>query len=538
MPIWGQAGQSVGVQQMNQNPGRNRRPLLGDLLAGIAIQAVYNPAKCEVMGIAADSRLVEPGFIFVAINGNKQDGHDYIRVAIARGAVAVVAERVTPGLLEGLSVPVIKVRSGRRALADLACAFYGFPTRRMKMIGVTGTNGKTTSTFMIDAILEAAGFKSGLIGTVLVKTGAGVYPARLTTPDALEIQRYLREMADQGARFATMEISSQGVVQERIRGIDFQIGVFTNMTPDHLDFHGTFEHYVAAKKRFIERLPSQGIAVLNNDDPIVARGVAWTKARPVTYAIDSEADITARDLVCHRGGTRFTLCLNKPVPTLAGRMLPRSRWSLELYLPGKHNVYNALVASSTALMAGVSPAVIAWALASFRCVERRMELVETNGPLILDDTALNPASIHSVFQVIRTLPYERLVVVNALRGNRGAEVNRLNAQALAEWAGRLGFLLVTTTSTGDVGDEDLVTKQEEEAFIEALNQARTRFLHFKDLAVALRVALADLGKADLLVLLGAQGMDAGIRIARQLLCAPREVKPAPGMTLEPLEAIP
>ncbi|MGE5575677.1 MAG: Mur ligase family protein [Syntrophothermus sp.] len=514
---------------MNQNPGKSRR-LLNDLLAGLVIQAVYHPAECEVTGVVADSRMVEPGSIFVAINGNKQDGHDFIREAVARGAAGVVVEQLAAGMLEEVHIPVIKVRSGRRALAHLASAFYGFPARRMTMIGVTGTNGKTTTTFMIDAILEAAGLRSGLIGTVQVKTGAVVYPARLTTPDALDIQRYLREMADQGIQFATMEVSSQGVVQERIHGMDFQIGVFTNMTPDHLDFHGTFERYVAAKRRFVGMLPPGGIVLLNNDDPIVANSAAWARARPVTYAIDSEADIAAGDLVFHPGGAKFTVSLNKPIPALEGRVVPQSKLPLEIHLPGKHNVYNALAAAAVTLMAGVSPPVIAETLASFRCVERRMELVPTNnGPVILDDTALNPASIDSVFQVVRTLPFRRLVVVNALRGNRGTEVNRLNAVALAEWTRRLGFWLVTTTSAGDVGGEDVVTRQEEEAFLEALNERRIPFSHFEELAVALQAALADLGKEDLLVLLGAQGMDAGARIVQELLVANGEALPVPGI---------
>ncbi|HZR22799.1 MAG TPA: UDP-N-acetylmuramoyl-L-alanyl-D-glutamate--2,6-diaminopimelate ligase, partial [Vicinamibacterales bacterium] len=286
-----------------------------------------------VTGIAYDSRTVAPGQVFVALKGQHADGTAFARQAIARGAVAVVSESPAPS---DVNVAWAVVDDARVALAALAAAFVHNPSREMQVVGVTGTNGKTTTSYLLASILEAAGLRCGVLGTVAYRIGDEIREATRTTPEAPDVQALLREMVDRGCGACTMEVSSHALSLHRVDDITFAAGVFTNLTRDHLDFHGDMEAYFQAKRRLFEMLPASAPSLLNIDDP---RGAALADAggRPVTYAISRPADITPGPLSFSIDGLTFD------VRTPRGTVHVRSK------LVGRPNVYNILAATATAV---------------------------------------------------------------------------------------------------------------------------------------------------------------------------------------------
>src|SRR5688572_10961411 len=239
---------------------------LKKLVADLKVLSVEGPLDREVTGIAYDSRRITPGMVFVAVPGQKVDGHDFVDAAIDRGATAVICEH--NGILAQRATK-IKVADVREALARVAASYYGGPSSKLKVIGVTGTNGKTTVSFMVKSILEAAGIKTGLMGTVHYEIGDRVIPAQRTTPESLEVQQMMSQMVKAGCQACVMEVSSHALEQKRVMGIDFDVTIFTNLTRDHLDFHGTMEDYFTAKRKLFEVLGQGGkksAAVINIDD--------------------------------------------------------------------------------------------------------------------------------------------------------------------------------------------------------------------------------------------------------------------------------
>ncbi|HEY6069780.1 MAG TPA: UDP-N-acetylmuramyl-tripeptide synthetase, partial [Chthoniobacterales bacterium] len=244
---------------------------LKTLLASIPVREIIGPADRAVEGIAYDSRRVERNGLFVALRGEKSDGHDFIDQAIEKGATVIVAERDENPAAAGHRATFVVVENTRPAMADLAARFYNFPARKLKLAGVTGTNGKTTTTFLIKHICEKAGMRCGLLGTVRYEIGERVLPAARTTPESLDLQELLAQIRDAGCKAAAMEVSSHALAQERARDLEFEVAVFTNLTQDHLDYHGTMENYFAAKAKLFEQLARQEkkkkpVAVINIDD--------------------------------------------------------------------------------------------------------------------------------------------------------------------------------------------------------------------------------------------------------------------------------
>lgn len=498
----------------------SRPVLLAELLDALQplildTRHVYN---IPISGLTFDSRRVREGDLFVAIAGFRQDGHAFIPQALEKGAAAVVAERevYAPG------IPVARVKDARRALALLACRFFAHPSTQLNVIGITGTNGKTTATAMLHAILAASRDGCGLIGTTEVITGQQRLPARLTTPEAPEIQAYFREMLETGLRYAVMEVSAQGIELERVTGIVFAMGGITNVSIDHLDFYPSLAAYTRTKGRFLGMVPPDKPVLANADDPLsLTLAGAYHPDGIVTYAVDRPADVTASRLVLGRRGTSFELNVHRTLSRLDGSPCGPLRLSIKVPLLGKQNAYNALLAATAALLSGVPAHVITQALRSFRGVDRRMQVFRADALTIVDDTALNPASINAVLATVReTLGSRRVIIVYAIRGGRGPEINRRNALALASWLGRFpGSHLIAASSAGDVGPGDVVTPDEEDAFHATLRLYGVRFTHFAALPPAIAAAL-DLARPDgILVLLGAQGMDNGSKIAFGLLDA-------------------
>lgn len=484
---------------------------LGNLVSALGIHPLPVPDE-DILGITCDSRQVKIGYLFVAIPGTVQDGHDYITEAINLGARAVVAEKP----ICKCSCPLILVSDSRRALAKLAACFWGHPSQRIKLIGITGTNGKTTTAYMLNHILHSAGRSAGLISTLEVKYQTHAFPSKLTTPAADTLQQYLAYMAAEGSEFAIMEVSSQGINTHRIAESHFDLGILTNITLDHLDTHANFLEYRQTKRRFLNMLASNGTVLVNADD-LGGRSLLSELRTPyLSYGLGPFAQVRGNILQTMPRKSSFLLTISRPLPTHNVIVEPL-QLPLVVNVPGRHNVANALAAATAALTYGIDPPAIQEALSTFTGVSRRLELHRLGRFIVLDDTALNPASFDAVFESVTALPYRRLVVVYALRGNRTPAVNGANALALAWWAKRLNFRhFLTTCSDEYVCEQDRVSSEEEAAFFSSLTAAGIFSSHSPELQPALRTALDRVESGDLLLLLGAQGMDHGWELLQRL----------------------
>ncbi len=381
------------------------------LLDALADKRVLGQLPSEIRGVAYDSRKVAPGEIFVAIPGLKQDGRRYVEDALARGATAVVLEGAD--LLEGRSVARVLVGSARAALARLAGAYFDHPSGSLTVIGITGTNGKTTTSYLVDGLLAAQGRRTGLIGTVQYRIGALSIPAGQTTPEALETQQLLRRMVDEGVTGVAMEVSSHALALSRVEGIDFDVAVFTNLTQDHLDFHVTMDAYRDAKRHLFVLLAAghkpTRTAVVNADDASGLAMVADLPLHTLTYGVRGRADVRPTRWSSGAEGIRMN------VRTPAGHL------DIASPLVGEHNVENLLAATGVGIALGMEPALIARALGSVGSVPGRFERVEAGQPfLVVVDYAHTPDALERTLETARKLrgPGGRLAVVFGCGGDR------------------------------------------------------------------------------------------------------------------------
>ena len=381
---------------------------------------IRGPQHLEVEGIAYDSRRVQPGYLFVALHGRTREGTDFIRDAIQRGAVAVLSELND---WTRRDVTLIRVEDARRALAEIACEFHGEPSRRLQMAGITGTNGKSTVAFMLRDILRADGRTPGLIGTVRYEIGERSIPATRTTPEAPDIQAMLERMLKAGCRSAVMEVSSHGLDQKRAWGIDFDVGVFTNLSQDHLDYHGTMEEYFAAKTllfRGLGQIEKHAHAVINIDDPWGMR-LANTNgftADLVTYGVHPGATVRAEEVEITADGSAFAF---------------RSPWgdgAVRLKLLGRFNVSNALGALAAGGALGVAPRRMAEALEAMVQVPGRLDRIpHAGGFSVFVDYAHTPDALTHVLTTLREIAPRRLIAVFGCGGNRDRGKRPLMARA-------------------------------------------------------------------------------------------------------------
>lgn len=383
--------------------------ILEKLVQSIHPLAVKGPIDREISGIAFDSRHVRPGHLFVALPGEHVDGARFIEEAIRRGAAAVVAQH---GEMFQKDCTGIQVADARAALAWLAAAFHHFPSRRLQIIGVTGTNGKTSVAFMTRDILTAAGHATGLIGTVQYMIGERVIPASRTTPEAADLQSMFDQMLGVGCQRVVMEVSSHALVQRRVLGIEFDIAIFTNLTRDHLDFHQTMEDYFAAKQVLFRDLgqgTKRATAVINTDDPQGQKLIAVMggKTRTLTYGTGAGAEVGAESIRVAADGTRFRV---------------RSPWgNVEMHLGvlGRHNVMNALAAVATCGVQGIPLESMVDTLSRMQCVPGRLEEVATDrGFKVFVDYAHTDDALDNVLQALREITRGRLIAVFGCGGNR------------------------------------------------------------------------------------------------------------------------
>jgi UDP-N-acetylmuramoyl-L-alanyl-D-glutamate--2,6-diaminopimelate ligase len=381
-----------------------------------------------VDGLCFHSAEARAGNLFFAIRGAKNDGALYAQQAVARGACAVVAEEAL-----SLPVPVLVVGDAREALADAARYYYRDPSRAVAVIGVTGTNGKTTTAHLIRGCLQADRRQVGLLGTIAYEFGGRRIPAANTTPDPVRIHGYLREMADRFASACVMEVSSHSLDQQRVRGVRFATGVFTNLTQDHLDYHGSMAAYRAAKAKLFASLQPGACAVLNRDDPsaVAMADELRTGVRTLWYGLDPAADVRAEHVRLGPDGTRFSM------------VMPNGRVELFLRLVGLHNVHNALAAAASALSLGASELTVAGALEDARAVPGRLELVEApmGGPLAASgavrtfvDYAHTPDALDKVCGTLAEVAEGRLHVVFGCGGDRDRSKRAPMAAAVARHA--------------------------------------------------------------------------------------------------------
>jgi UDP-N-acetylmuramoyl-L-alanyl-D-glutamate--2,6-diaminopimelate ligase len=387
-------------------------------------------ADLEITSITADSRQVQPGALFVAISGDLTDGHKFIPDAIARGALAVVGEQS----LEELPVPYVLVENARQALAYLAAAFYGFPARRLTMIGITGTDGKTTTSNLLYQILRTAGIKAGMISTVNAVIGDEVLDTgfHVTTPDAPDVQRYLAQMVSAGLTHVVLETTSHGWAQYRVDACDFDIGVVTNITHEHLDYHGSFDVYRAAKARLFTGLadtpPKAGgnprLAVLNRDDSSFEYLDGVTTVRKMTYGMTPEADVFAERVRFIPAGIEFEA------------VGPDFRVGIICRLAGTFNVSNCLAALSAAVVGlGIHPLQAAQGIAAMPGVPGRMERINLGQPFTaVVDFAHTPNALKMALQTGRQMTNGRVIAVFGSAGLRDKEKRRLMAEVSAELA--------------------------------------------------------------------------------------------------------
>lgn len=385
----------------------------------------------EITAITPDSRTVHAGALFVAVPGFASDGHTFIPQAAAAGAAALL---IDAGHLRGLWLPALPfaaVEDTRSALAAVSAAFYGHPARHLRVVGVTGTDGKTTTAYLIDAVLEAAGHRTGLFGTVAYKVGGHWLenPGRLTTPGAPEVQSLLAEMVTAGVEYAILESTSHGLELHRLDHCEYDIAIFTNLTPDHLDLHGTFEAYRAAKGRLFQMLDEpttkrgRRYAVLNTDDQSSTYLRGLTRAGVITYGVRAPADVRAEAIELRSDGARFRL------------QTPVGSAMLDLPLPGLFNVSNALAAAAVGIGEGLQPEQIAAALGRFGGVPGRMERIAAGQPFtVIVDYAHTGEALQKVLATLRPLTRGRILVVFGSAGERGHSRREGMARAAAEGA--------------------------------------------------------------------------------------------------------
>ncbi|MDK2835877.1 MAG: UDP-N-acetylmuramoyl-L-alanyl-D-glutamate--2,6-diaminopimelate ligase [Thermosediminibacterales bacterium] len=371
------------------------------LLENVKVNRISGDKNVEVRGITYDSRKVKSGFVFVAIKGFEKDGHDFIQDAINRGAVAVISQKsicISPPTV------FIHVEDSRQALAEISAAYYDYPFRKLKVIGVTGTNGKTTTTYLIKSILEEAGFKVGLIGTITNKIGQKELPSVRTTPESSDLYDLFSQMIKEGAEYAVMEVSSHSLELKRVYGCEFEVGVFTNLTQDHLDFHKTMENYFQAKRKLFYQSKK---AAINIDDVSGKRLLTELKLPVYSYGIEENATVIARDIQINEFGIKFS------VVTLD------ENTQISLKIPGKFSVYNALAAISCGLLLNIDLKTISTALKKQPGVPGRFELVDEKQEFaVIVDYAHTPDSLENILKTVRNFVRKRVILVFGCGGDR------------------------------------------------------------------------------------------------------------------------
>ena len=450
---------------------------LRELLTGVPICAGSADLEMEISGVSYDSRTTQPGDLFVAMTGFATDGHQYIGKALANGAAAVLCQQ-----RPAEACAYVQTEDSRRALAVIGGNWFGHPAEKMTMIAVTGTCGKTTTTYLLKAILEQArGAKVGLIGTNQNMIGSDVIPTERTTPESFEVQKLFREMADAGCTHVVMETSSHALYLDRVYGVRYDVGIFTNLTQDHLDFHKTMENYCDAKAILFRNCVT---GVVNADDPWTPRLLKDADCEVMTYAEQADADLRAENIVLSAGGIAFD--------AVSGA----ERAPIRVNIPGGFMVYNTLDVLGAALALGISLEESAAVLAKVPHVKGRVEIVPTPGRdyTILIDYAHTPDSMVNVLQTVKEFAKGRTVAVFGCGGDRDRTKRPLMGKAAADWS---DFAVVTTDNPRTEKPEAII-----EDILPGFDGSATPYQVVVDRIEAIHWAMDHAEKDDVIVLCG------------------------------------
>jgi UDP-N-acetylmuramoyl-L-alanyl-D-glutamate--2,6-diaminopimelate ligase len=461
---------------------------LNDLIMSLKQAKVVGGADLDVTGIKYDSRLAGPGDLFVAIPGFKTDGSQFASQAVGQGAAAVVLEKDVhlPGKTTKIIVP-----NARIALAELSSAFYGYPSRNLKMIGITGTNGKTTTSFLIEAILRKAGFKVGVIGTVEARINGKGIPVKLTTPESSELQELLARMVKEGVTHVVMEVSSHSLELYRTHGIEFDAAVYTNLTHDHLDFHGNMQNYLKAKMKLFEKLgkgrKKEVTAIVNIDDPYGKKIMTFVEGDILTYGVVNNANIRA---------SKFDISLEKMAFELETR---DENFNISTSLIGVHNAYNIMAALLCGKTFKLSYADMKKAVEGVKNVPGRFERVKAGQKFpVIVDFAHSPDSLTKLLETIRPLVKGKVILVFGCPGDR----DRAKRPVMGEIAVKLAD--VTFISTDDPHSEppSKILDEIEEGVVRAGGVIGKNYFKIEDRKAAIVEAIRMAGYDDAVILAG------------------------------------
>ena len=462
---------------------------IGQLAELVKDAVVIGNKETEITGIEHDSRKVGKGTLFVCIPGIHADGHAFIPQAVKAGAAAILTTRGNVEVPEG--VAVLRVADLAETLDVIVPFFHDYPARSMRIIGITGTNGKTTTSYITRAILRQAGYKVGLIGTIQIMMEEETYPVHNTTPDVVELQHTLAIMRDKGMDYVVMEVSSHALDQNRVAGIEFDTAVFTNLTQDHLDYHKTFENYRLAKAKLFEKVSEAGVkkgktAVVNADDEAGKFMLEHASCPHLTYAIHQDADLRAADVSVLASGT--SLVLNHES---FGRM------ALQLHLTGIFNVYNVMAAAGAALAEHIRPEVIASVLRSFVSVPGRFELVKAGQDFsIIVDYAHTPDGVENVLRTAREIARKKIIAVFGCGGDR----DRTKRPIMGRLAAELADVVIATSDNPRSEDPEFILSEVEAGVKETIGRKHHEKITDRRAAIFRAVELAE--PDDIVIILG------------------------------------
>jgi UDP-N-acetylmuramoyl-L-alanyl-D-glutamate--2,6-diaminopimelate ligase len=466
-------------------PGAGRDPIrLVKLLRGVEASGAGAFGDLGIAEVAYDSRKVKPGTLFVAIRGEKVDGNKFASDAMSRGAVAIVSEQTRPEAIPA-EIPWITVPDARKALAAVAANYFGHPAEVLKLIGVTGTNGKTTTSFLADSILRAAGCEAGLFGTIAYRLVRETRPATHTTPESLDLQSFLADVVRAGGTHAVLEASSHALALDRLWGCPFAVAIFTNLTRDHLDYHKTFDDYFAAKRRLFEGTgaAAPGVGVINCDDAY-GKQLAGLAGRTLTYGLEPGADITTRKPALSFSGLEFA------AETPIGKIEVRSP------LVGRINVYNILAAIGAGVALNLTPEVITAGVAQLASVPGRFERIDLGQPfLVVVDYAHTDDALRNLLTVAKELnPNGRIITLFGCGGDR----DRTKRPLMGEVAGRMSDIVVLTSDNPRSEDPLLIIN---DALI-GVQRANAKCLVEPDRERAIEMAFDQARPGDIVLLAG------------------------------------
>ncbi len=492
-------------KQSAQGTPADYRKKLTEVFQGVGATLPAGTSGLEIRQVVCDSRKVRPGSLFFALHGAKADGNAFIQDAIKRGAAAIASEEQAPRALPA-GVVWIRVREARKALAVAAANFFGHPANTLQLVAVTGTNGKTTTTSVIDVIVKSSGAKTGLFGTIAYHTPLGDYPAPNTTPESVDLQGFLAETRDAGGKYAVLEASSHSLAMDRLWGCHFQAAVFTNLTREHMDYHKTFEDYFSAKKRLFEGTGAGApeVAVLNTDDEFGKRLVGLAK-KTVTYGLESDADITTKKFQLTFDGLTFTA------------HTPKGKVHVVSPLVGKINVYNLLAAIGAGQALGLSNEAIESGIQNLESVSGRFQRIDLGQPfLVIVDYAHTDDALENLIRTARELnPKARIITLFGC----GGEKDRTKRPVMGEVTGRLSDLTILSSDNPRSEDPLKIISD----IIVGLQKTAGKYLIEPDREKAIGTAMDEARSGDIVLLAGKGHENYQILVDRTLEFDDREM---------------